>query len=95
MEEQVEAGRAKSIGLSNFQIDQIENVWQVAKIKPSCNQIRIQLTWQQPKLVEYCQKKNIVVVGYSSLKSGGFRFPLKPGQALAPGPGPRNANTIP
>lgn len=72
MEEQVEAGRARAIGLSNFNIEQIENVWQFAKIKPACLQIRIQLHWQQPELVNYCHNKNITVVGYSSLKT---RFP--------------------
>lgn len=81
MEEQVDKGRAKKIGLSNFSIEQIENIWQIARIKPVCLQVRIQLTWQQPELVDYCHKKNIVVVGYSSLQSGGFRLPSRPIQS--------------
>lgn len=78
MEEQVDAGRAKTIGLSNFSIEQIENVWKNARIKPVCLQVRIQLTWQQSEFIEYCHTKKIVVVGYSSLRVGG------------PGPGPRS-----
>lgn len=73
MEEQVDAGRAKTVGLSNFNKQQTEEVWEIARIKPVCNQVRIQLNWQQPELVEYCQKKKIVVVGWSSLKLGGPR----------------------
>lgn len=68
MEEQVDSGRAITIGLSNFSIEQTKRIWQSARIKPFCLQVRMQLNWQQPELVEYCHKNNIVVVGYSSLK---------------------------
>ena len=34
MEAQVDAGRAKAIGLSNFNSKQIENIVQSARIKP-------------------------------------------------------------
>lgn len=41
MEKQVKAGRAKSIGLSNFNEDQIMEVWKNAEIKPSNLQVNI------------------------------------------------------
>lgn len=71
MEEQVDAGRTKSIGISNFNIRQIQKIWDAAKIKPASLQVELQPFMQQPELVEFCQKKDIVVVGYSSLGSGG------------------------
>lgn len=72
MEEQVDAGRTKTIGLSNFNVRQIQRVWDAAKIKPASLQVELQPYMQQPELVDFCHKKNIVVVGYSSLGSGGF-----------------------
>lgn len=39
MEAQVKAGRAKSIGLSNFNVAQIENIVKNAEIKPSNLQV--------------------------------------------------------
>lgn len=71
MEEQVEAGRTKTIGISNFNSEQIEKIWNSAKIKPSCLQTRINPYYQQPELRDFCSKKNIAVVGYSSLRSRG------------------------
>lgn len=68
MEEQVDAGRTKSIGLSNFNAEQVEGVYQGAKIKPACLQIKIDIYDQQLELVDFCRKKNIVVTGYSSLR---------------------------
>ena len=41
MENQVAAGRAKSIGLSNFNISQIQNILNNSKIKPSNLQVTI------------------------------------------------------
>lgn len=40
MEKQVEKGRARSIGLSNFNQEQIQAVYDSAKIKPSNLQAR-------------------------------------------------------
>lgn len=67
MEEQVDAGRAKTIGLSNFSIEQIQKVWDSARIKPANLQIRLTPYLQKPELIDFCHKKNIVVVGYSTL----------------------------
>lgn len=72
MEEQVDAGRTKTIGLSNFNIRQIQRVWDAARIKPASLQVELQPYMQQQELVDFCHNKNIVVVGYSSLGSGGF-----------------------
>lgn len=69
MEEQVHSGRTRAIGLSNFNITQIERIWNSVDLKPVCLQIRVQLYWQQNELVEFCKKKGIVVTGYSSLKA--------------------------
>jgi len=41
MEEQVDAGRAKNIGLSNYNISQIETVLKAARIKPANLQVEL------------------------------------------------------
>lgn len=69
MEEQVDAGRTRYIGLSNYNSTQIETILKSARIKPSCLQVEIHLYLQQRPLVEFCHKHNIVVVGYSPLGS--------------------------
>ena len=41
MEEQVDKGRTKSIGISNFSCDQIERLMKVARIQPANLQVRL------------------------------------------------------
>ncbi|CAH1118942.1 unnamed protein product [Phaedon cochleariae] len=67
MEEQVDAGRTRAIGLSNFNQSQIERIIKAARIKPACLQIELHLSLQQRDLVQFCHKNNIVVVAYSPL----------------------------
>jgi len=72
MEKQVEAGRTKTIGVSNFNTSQMDNLLKLAKIKPACNQIELHVFLQQPELVKFCQSKGVVVVAYSPLGSPGY-----------------------
>ncbi|CAH1984034.1 unnamed protein product [Acanthoscelides obtectus] len=72
MEEQVDAGRTKAIGLSNFNKRQVEKVLKNARIKPASLQIELHVLLQQKELVEFCQSNGIVVVAYSPLGSPGF-----------------------
>jgi len=39
MEKQVKSGRTRSIGLSNFNEEQISTIWENAQIKPSNLQV--------------------------------------------------------
>lgn len=71
MEAQVDAGRAKAIGLSNFNIPQIERILKVARIPPANLQVELHLYFQQKELVEFCKKHDIVVCAYSPLGSRG------------------------
>jgi diketogulonate reductase-like aldo/keto reductase len=67
MEEILESGKAKAIGVSNYTIEDLEEMKEYAKVMPSVNQIELHPFWYQKELVEYCQENNIVVEAYSPL----------------------------
>jgi diketogulonate reductase-like aldo/keto reductase len=73
MEKQVTDGRAKAIGLSNFNVKQIQRVLDNCKIKPDNLQVENHLYLQQPELVEFCKSNGIVVTAYSCLGAKGGR----------------------
>jgi diketogulonate reductase-like aldo/keto reductase len=73
LEEQVACGRTKAIGLSNFNVQQIQRVLDNCTIKPDNLQVEHHLYLQQPELVEYCKENGIVVTAYSCLGSKGGR----------------------
>ncbi|XP_054012062.1 aldo-keto reductase family 1 member A1-like isoform X1 [Hylaeus anthracinus] len=77
MEEQVRKGRTKSIGLSNFNEEQVIKIWENAQIKPSNLQVELHAYLQQNSLRELCQVHNIVVTAYSPLGSPGAKVHFK------------------
>ncbi|KAF9445385.1 2,5-diketo-D-gluconic acid reductase, partial [Macrolepiota fuliginosa MF-IS2] len=68
-EEIREAGLAKSIGVSNFGIEDLQQLLKVARIKPAVNQIFFHpYNWAENKpLLEFHTKHGIVTEGYSTL----------------------------
>jgi alcohol dehydrogenase (NADP+) len=67
MEAAVTAGKALSIGVSNFNQSQIERILKVATIRPSNSQVELHAYFQQRELVEYCRSQNITTTAYSPL----------------------------
>ncbi|CAH0555754.1 unnamed protein product [Brassicogethes aeneus] len=73
LEKQVELGRARAIGLSNFNKKQIERLLASnPKVKPANLQIENHVYLQQRELVEYCQHNGITVTAYSPLGNPGY-----------------------
>ena len=70
LEDAYEAGKLKAIGISNFQIADIESLLETAKIKPMVNQILLHISNTPLELVEYCQKNGIAVEAYSPIAHG-------------------------
>ncbi|XP_024871506.1 1,5-anhydro-D-fructose reductase-like, partial [Temnothorax curvispinosus] len=71
MEECVRQGLTRSIGISNFNSEQITRLLKSAKIAPVNNQIEININLNQEKLVDFCKKHNITVTAYSPLGQPG------------------------
>ncbi|XP_046626368.1 aldo-keto reductase family 1 member B1-like [Neodiprion virginianus] len=69
MENVNKKGLTKSIGVSNFNSEQLERVVKNAEILPVTNQVECHPYLPQLKLSELCKSKNIVVTGYSPLGS--------------------------
>ncbi|KZV91546.1 Aldo/keto reductase [Exidia glandulosa HHB12029] len=69
LESFVDAGLVKSIGVSNFEVEHLEQVLRVARIKPVANQIRLHpYNWHlNEKLIGLCIKEGIVLEAYGSL----------------------------
>ncbi|XP_017057990.1 aldo-keto reductase family 1 member B1 [Drosophila ficusphila] len=67
MEKLVELGLTKSIGVSNFNADQLTRLLANCKIKPIHNQIEVHPGLNQKNLIELCKKNDIVVTGFSPL----------------------------
>nr|XP_014276893.1 1,5-anhydro-D-fructose reductase [Halyomorpha halys] len=69
MEAQVDAGRAKNIGLSNFNINQIQRILDNCRIPPANLQVELHIYFQQNELVSFCKKNGITVCAYAPLGS--------------------------
>ncbi|XP_046672202.1 1,5-anhydro-D-fructose reductase-like [Homalodisca vitripennis] len=70
MEAQVDAGRAKFIGLSDFTIAQMERILKIARIRPSTDQVECHLYFQRKELREWGKKNGIPVTSFATLGSG-------------------------
>lgn len=70
LEDAYKAGKLKAIGISNFQIGDIERLMETAEIKPMVDQILLHISNTPLELVEYCQKNGIAVEAYSPIAHG-------------------------
>ena len=72
MEEQVDAGRTKYIGVSNFTSKQIAKLINNSRIQPANSQVEIHVYLQQKEHVDFCHKNGVTVVAYSPVGSRGY-----------------------
>ncbi len=71
-------GRAKAIGVSNFQIEHLEGLLKDSSVVPTVNQIEFHpfIYEQQKPILDFCQSRGIIVEAYSPLARGGVNHPL-------------------
>lgn len=70
LEDAVNAGKVKTIGVSNFLEKDIENILDGCKIKPAVNQILAHISNTPFALIDYCKNKDILVEAYSPIAHG-------------------------
>lgn len=70
MEEAVDAGQIRSIGVSNFEITDIQNILEHGRIKPAANQIRVHVGHTPTEVISYCQMNGITIMAFSPNATG-------------------------
>lgn len=73
MEQLVDEGKIKNIGVSNYNEAEIAELLSYARIKPAVNQVELHPRLPQTSLVSYCQQNGIAVTGYSPLGRGNVK----------------------
>ncbi len=69
LEKLVDLKLTRSIGLSNYNQSQIDEILQIARIKPAVNQIELHPYFNQHEMRQYCAKHNIVITSYCPLSN--------------------------
>ena len=70
LEEAYKEGKTKAIGVSNFLIDDLENIMNNCEIKPMANQILCHIGNTPMDVIKFCQENDIVVEAYSPIAHG-------------------------
>ena len=70
MEEAYKEGKLRAIGVSNFLVDDLENIINNCEIKPMANQILLHIGETPVDVIKFCQENDIVVESYSPIAHG-------------------------
>ncbi|AIQ41489.1 aldo/keto reductase [Paenibacillus sp. FSL R5-0912] len=63
-------GKVRAIGVSNFQIDHLEDLLTEAKVKPMVNQVELHPLLSQLELREFCRVQDIQIEAWAPLAQG-------------------------
>ncbi|KAM7358189.1 uncharacterized protein ACRADG_003245 [Cochliomyia hominivorax] len=67
MEKLVKLGLVRSIGVSNFNSEQLQRVLDNCEIKPVTNQVECSPALNQRKLTQFCKERDVTLTAYSPL----------------------------
>lgn len=70
MEEILASGKVKSIGVSNFNVHDLESLLSTAKVKPAVDQIQYYVGYTEPKISKFAADNDILIEAYSPLATG-------------------------
>ncbi|MBE3000444.1 aldo/keto reductase [Nocardiopsis sp. HNM0947] len=70
LEEAYQAGKLRSIGVSNFEQHDLDNTLATCTVAPHVNQILAHVANTPEELISYCQGKDILVQAYSPIAHG-------------------------
>lgn len=69
MEDAVDAGKVRSLGVSNFNIHHLDHLLGSARIAPAVNQMECHVFLQNTRLKDYLDEKGMLLEAYAPLKS--------------------------
>lgn len=69
MEENVDRGLVRHIGVSNFNTTKLAEILEMARIKPEMNQVEMHPFLPQTRLLQFCKDNGIYVTAYAPLGS--------------------------
>ena len=70
MESLVDEGRCKAIGLSNVNLGQLKEVFDIARVKPASIQVESHPYLPEWELLDYCKSNGIVMQAFAALGHG-------------------------
>jgi aldehyde reductase len=74
MEKLVDSGKCKAIGLSDVSLEQVQEIFKPARIKPAVVQVESHPYLPQAELLEFCHRNGLVMLAFAPLGHG-----MKPG----------------
>jgi aldehyde reductase len=83
MENLVDAGKCRAIGLSDVVLENLVPLYEAARIKPAVVQVESHPYLPQTELLEFCQQKGIVLLAFAPLGHGIRPGPLEDPAVLA------------
>ncbi|KAL0952451.1 hypothetical protein HGRIS_006720 [Hohenbuehelia grisea] len=66
MEKLLATGKVKAIGVSNFSIKTLDQLFKTAKVVPAVNQVELHPYLTQNELLAYCKAKGIVITAFAA-----------------------------
>jgi diketogulonate reductase-like aldo/keto reductase len=70
LESLVDEGRCKAIGLSNINLEKLQEIVEAARIKPAVVEVESHPYLPESDLLEYCQRHGIVLLAFAALGHG-------------------------
>lgn len=70
MEKIYQSGRVKAIGVSNFNVHDLKNIFESATVTPFVDQIQYYVGYTEPKITKFAQDQGMLVEAYSPLATG-------------------------
>jgi len=77
MENLVDHGRCRAIGLSDIGLNELLPIYEAARIKPAVVQVEAHPYLPERELLEFCKEKGIVLLAFAPLGHGMTSGPLK------------------
>jgi len=77
MENLVDLGRCRAIGLSDINLNRLLPIYEAARIKPAVVQVEAHPYLPETELLEFCKEKGIVLLAFAPLGHGAKPGPLE------------------